>query len=143
DDGASTSNGGRCRPSWNCVWNACVNNVETYTCTDARNCRTNIGKPAETNRTCATPTAGGTGTPDSQSGGDIYSGDDSTYSGDSFVLDESSAKKSHTIVYVIIGVLAIAILVVAGILIFLNVKKSRRPLQRPVIQQGYVPPRFR
>jgi len=145
DDGNSGSTGGRrCVPLWNCVWNACVNNAENFRCTDTRNCGTNVGKPAETNRTCATTTSGGAGTTDNLPYADsIYSGTDSTYSGGSFALDESSAKKSYTVVYIIIGILAIAILVIAGILIFLHVKKSKRPLQQPVIQQGYAPPRFR
>ena len=143
DDGTSTSGGRRCAPLWNCVWNACVNNVENFRCTDTRNCGTNIGKPAETNRTCVL-NASGTGTTDNLPYTDsIYSGTDSTYSESDFASGEDSEKKSYTMVYIIIGILVLAILVIAGILIFLHVEKSKRPLQRPVIQQGYAPPRFR
>jgi PGF-pre-PGF domain-containing protein len=37
-----------CTENWSCAhWSACVNNQQTRTCTDARNCGTTVNKPAE------------------------------------------------------------------------------------------------
>jgi len=47
------SSGGTCTPNWQCsAWSACVNGLQTRTCTELAGCP--INKPAET-QTCVTP----------------------------------------------------------------------------------------
>ncbi|PIN91505.1 hypothetical protein COU57_00290 [Candidatus Pacearchaeota archaeon CG10_big_fil_rev_8_21_14_0_10_32_14] len=54
NNGNNKGNGGSgCVPKWECEYGECIDNIQKYICVDLHNCRTQINKPVQQDKSCS------------------------------------------------------------------------------------------
>lgn len=132
-----------CLQNWSCSsWSSCVNNQQTRTCTDTRNCNNNTGKPAIT-QSCTSTSTGCFEDWDCTDWGDCTEGEQTRTCTDNNDCGTTNTQPEETkscseessggiLIWLIVFILLILIAVIA--IIFVKIIKKRKTINQPAVR---------